>query len=139
MAFECELSFLYRKWMQVDSHLSDGPWITDEQVEEELREMATITKRLKTVCEKMSPLGLDEFVKQSPELSDCIDRFPSLNIGTLAADFQKSLFWSRNRIVHYAFTKYTEDDANKCFSIARLGLDILTHLDAAKRLTLPRS
>jgi hypothetical protein len=137
MAFECEVSFLYTKWMQVESHLANGPWLKDEDVENELRRMPEIDRRIEAVCKKMSPLGLDEFVRQTTEFKDAITtRFPSLTIGTLAKDFQRTIFWPRNRILHYGYTGHEEPDAARCASIAELGIRILSQLDKAKRLAV---
>jgi len=85
----------------------------------------------------MSPLSLDEFVKQSPELAMDILRFPSLKLGQLADNFEELVFWPRNRVIHFANIGHSEEEAKRCLSIAGFGLDILTALDAAKCLTLP--
>jgi hypothetical protein len=137
MAFECEVSFLYTKWVQVEAHLVNGPWIKDEDVEIELRRMPRIDRRIEAVCKKMSPLGLDKFVRQAADFRDAIvNKFPSLTIGTLAKDFQRTIFWPRNRILHYGYTGYGEPDAARCYSIAEFGIEILSQLDKAKRLAV---
>jgi hypothetical protein len=133
MAFECELSRLFGKWTNIESNLSNGTGLSEEAIEEKLRKLTNIEKRIETVCRMMSPVGLDTFVKQTKELNDAIsNRFPSLKIGTLAHDFQQTVFWPRNRVLHFGYTAYTEADASRCHSIADIGLQILSRLDKAK-------
>ena len=133
MSFECELSRLFRKWTNIESNLSNGTGIKDEEIEGRLRKMARIDNRIEAVCQLMSPVGVNAFVSQTGDLKDAIiNRFPSLRIGTLAQDFQQTVFWPRNRILHFGYTEYTEPDAARCYSIANIGLQILSQLDKAK-------
>lgn len=133
MSFECELSRLFGKWTNIESNLSNGIGIKDEEIEGRLRKMGSIDQRIEAICRLMSPLGLNAFVSGTTGLKDAIvNRFPSLTIGSLATDFQQTVFWPRNRILHFGYTEYSEPDAARCYSIASIGLQILSQLDKAK-------
>jgi len=54
----------------------------------------------------------------------------------LAADFHKAVFKPRNKILHQGVANFTEPDANKVWTIAKLGLDILLAMDIEKRKTI---
>jgi hypothetical protein len=132
MSFECELSRLFGKWTNIESNLANGIGIKDEEIEGRLRKMG-VDQRIEAICRLMSPLGLNAFVSGTNDLKDAIvNRFPSLTIGSLATDFQQTVFWPRNRILHFGYTEYSEPDAARCYSIASIGLQILSQLDKAK-------
>jgi hypothetical protein len=135
MALECELSRLFKKWTNIEQSLLNRNELKDEEIEGRLRRMPSIDKRIEAVSKLMSPSGLDAFVTEmNDDLKATIDNeFPSLTIGTLAQDFQKMVFWPRNRILHFGYTEYTEPDAARCYSIVNVGLQILSRLDRAKR------
>src|ERR1700733_8731880 len=87
MSFECELSRLFGKWKNIESNLSNGTGIKDEEIEGRLRKMGSIDQRIEAICRLMSPLGLNVFVSGTNDLKDAIvNRFPSLTIGSLATD-----------------------------------------------------
>ena len=133
MAFECQLAYLFGKWTKIESGLFSGAEVKDEEIEEQLRKLGRIDKRIEAVCQLMSPLGLDAFVTHTLDLKDAIDsRFPSLNRGSLAQDFQQTVFWPRNRILHFGYTGYQQPDAARCYSIASIGLQIFSTMDKAK-------
>ena len=80
---------------------------------------------------------IEAFVCSSAEFTDALKRFPSLNHGSLATDFHKTVFKPRNKILHQGIAAFTETDANKVCSIADLGLGILLAMDIEKRKTMP--
>jgi hypothetical protein len=130
-AFESEISRLFIKWIRIDR--SAAQFVTEEQVEEELRQFRTIKDKLEATCKLMDLRGIDEFVKSNPELSETLERFPSLTVGNLSKEFQQTVFWPRNRILHLGYAKYTEAEATKIFSIALLGNHILREMDDQRR------
>jgi len=76
---------------------------------------------------------MDQYVKDTDVLRDTIQQaFPSLTIGALAKDFQQTVFWPRNRILHFGYADYVQVDAERCYSISNLGIDILSRLDKSK-------
>lgn len=132
-AFECELSRLYFKWKIINA-LPSGITISDSKLEELLRKYRSIEEKIEGVCKLMHAQGFTRFVNNTPELRKIvIDGFPSLQLSQLSLEFQKHLFWPRNRVLHLADTTFKEEDAIKCFSIATLGLKILGELDKQKR------
>jgi hypothetical protein len=135
-ALECELSFLFRKWNWIE-RFARGEQLRDEQIEKMLQLHRTIKEKIKQVCLLLDPWGVDKFVASDDELRDAVEnRFPSLHIGTLAQDIQKTVFWPRNRILHGGFSAFGRDDAAKCYSIADLGLRILRKMDESRRQKL---
>ena len=132
-AFECELTRLHFKWSEIDAAIK-GTEVSDEQLEELLRKHRTIDVKIEEVCKLMDPRGFRQFVIDSPELSDIVKNgFPSLRLDHLTKDFQKKLFWPRNRILHLADTSFSKDDAIRCYNIATLGLMILDEMDEHRR------
>ena len=133
MAFECEISRLFGKWKGIEAGLRDGTILRDEDIETELRRYGSVSRKIEETCRLMSPEGLDDFVRDRDDLKGAIDnRFPSLRIGSLAEGFQKTVFWPRNRILHFGYTEYTQADAARCYSIASLALGLLNELDKLK-------
>jgi len=136
MASECELSRLYCEWRQIECEQANEP-VDEEQFEEELRNMGNIKVKIEEIGRKLVPCGIDQFCLGSAELKNTIETgFPGLKLGELPESFQRSLFWPRNRILHYGQTQYGEGDASSCLNAARLGLEILRQMDAKKRKEL---
>ena len=133
-ALDCDLSFRYFKWRGIDELVSFSE-ITDEELEKELRRFHTIDVKIEEVCRFLdSERGLEGFVAADKELTAAVKAFPGLSPGSIARDLQRNLFWSRNRILHLGDTeRFGEEDALRCFNLARLGVLILHRMDYARR------
>lgn len=138
MAFECELTWLFDKWMGIKAVIEDTKQPDKETIEEMLRKFGNIRDKIEQVGRFLHPRGLDDFAASSRDLTLAQTGFPSLHLGSLAQDFQETLFWPRNRILHAGYTGYGETDSAKCYSIANFGLMLLRDLDRAKRDDLNR-
>lgn len=135
VAFDAELSRLYAKWTQI-ADLGAGRDFDRAKCDKELKKLKFIPK-LNTVAMMLYPTGLEGFVHDLPELSSTIaNSFPSLHVGSLAQDFHRTVFKPRNEIMHQGVTTYGKEDAERCLSIASLGLDIYLKMDVAKRKQL---
>jgi hypothetical protein len=137
MAFEAEMARLFVKWTYIDALKDALVTMTvpdDEAIEEGYRRLGrTVADKIEAVAKLMNPNGIDAFVA-GHELGQRIGtEFPSLNVGSLAADLQRGLFWPRNRILHAGFTGYTKEDAIRCYNIALMGISILLALDQDRR------
>jgi len=133
MAFEAELSRLFRKWTHI-ADLREGREFDEEKCELMLRSFKNVADKIEKVSKLMVPEGIGSFVSADAELRTAIDKgFPSLPLKALPSSFQKSVFWPRNRILHGGFSKHTEEDANRVYSIAWMGLIILQKMDLKKR------
>lgn len=131
-AFECELSRLYRKWTGINAGLKNED-LDDGAIDTMLRKHQRITDRVEEVCRLLDSRGLDEFSRSHSLIHEAVtERFPSLRVGSLAADFQQTLFWPRNRILHSGYAKYNEKDAARCYAIAAFGLYVLNEMDKAR-------
>lgn len=68
--------------------------------------------RINGVAQLLHPAGIEDFVRSDSEILEAVtERFPSLNLGTLAHDFERAVFWPRIRILHTGFTDYGEGAA----------------------------
>ena len=147
-ALEAELARLYFKWRGIDAGLAavrDGthppsagpiPKPSDEELEEELRRLGSIDEKIEAVSLLLDPRGIDKFAKQS-DLGDRIDNdYPSLNIGSLAKDIQRAVFWRRNRVVHAGYTDHDEGDARTAQNCANIGILLLKHMDVERRRSI---
>ena len=132
MAFEWELTRLIKKWKSIES-LETGEYKPSEKIEEEIRKLKTIYDKTKATGKLLYPKGFENYVKQDVELRTRLKNFPSLKLETLISDFQRNLFWPRNRIVHYGYDGYGREDAIKSYNIAYLGLVILNSMDNYRR------
>jgi predicted transcriptional regulator len=131
MAFECELSRLYRKWKEVEAP-NTGTFDL-EKSEEELRKMGSVAEKITNVSTFLCAGGIEAFVESSDKWKKTIgEGFSSLHQGSLAADFQRAVFWPRNKVLHHGTASHTRDEAARCCSIAWLGLHILKEMDKAK-------
>jgi DNA-directed RNA polymerase subunit RPC12/RpoP len=136
-ALDSELSRLFFKWKSIADGLS-GLTFDEEACEKELVKFHNLVNKMTGVTELLHPGGgIDAFVSSSAEFTDALNRFPSLNHGSLAADFHKRVFKPRNKILHQGMATFTETDANKVYSIADLGLRMLLAMDIQKRATIP--
>lgn len=134
MALDCELSRLFRKWTRLPVQKTGQTPPDDEHIETLLRKFQSVREKIQEVSRQLYPEGLDDFIRNEEELRETIEsRFPSIHIGTLADDIQKTVFWPRNRILHIGFTGYKYEDAARCYSIAYITLIALTRMDRAKR------
>ena len=78
----------------------------------------------------MDPRGFTQFANETDGLRRMIEQgFPSLKVNCLSKSFQEKLCWPRNRILHLGDSRYAQEDANRCFNIAALGLRILEIMD----------
>ena len=133
-AFDSELSRLFCKWTQIKGRGPTLPFSL-EDCEKKLRAFRTIAVKIEGVSRLLYPGGIEAFVCSSPVWSKEInDDFPSLHIGSLAKDFQETVFWPRNKVLHAGYAQHPEDEASKCYSVADIGLRILKDMDRAKRL-----
>ena len=133
-ALDCDLSFHYFKWRDIDERL-DFNEIADDELEKELRGFRTIEVKVERVCWLLDRTrGLEGFVAADEELTAAVKAIPGVNLGSLARGLQQNLFWPRNRILHLGDTeRYGEEDAFRCFILARLGVLILHRMDCARR------
>lgn len=131
MAFDCELSRLYCKWREVEA-LNTGTFDL-EKSEGELRNMGSVADKIIEVSAFVHKGGIEAFVAASDRWKKTIgNEFPDLHLGSLAADFQRAVFWPRNAVLHQGSTGHTKDEATRCCSIAWLGIRILKEMDKAK-------
>ncbi|MDQ7815883.1 MAG: hypothetical protein RDU14_02575 [Melioribacteraceae bacterium] len=135
-ALEGEISQLFFKWKDIEN-IRKPIRISDEELEETLRNYKTIDRKIENVAKLMYPGGIVEFVNSNKDLHNMIqDGFSSISVSNISNDIRKELFWKRNRILHLADVKYKEEEAKKCFNIARLGLKVFEELDNYKRNTI---
>lgn len=131
MAFECELSRLYRKWKEVEA-LNTGPFDL-EKSEDELRNMGSVAEKIIKISAFVYDGGIEAFAAASDKWKKTISNdFPALHLGSLSKDFQREVFWPRNAVLHQGKTGHTNAEATSCYSIAWLGIHILKEMDKAK-------
>jgi hypothetical protein len=139
MAFESELSRLFLKWKEIECHAA-GSDLDREQCERELRDLKTINRKIDEVSQLLVNSSMDDFVSSKKHLRDQISSgFKSIRVDTLVADFQKHLFWPRNKVLHWGDAKNSYEDAARSYSIANLGLIILREMDSDRRVKLDRT
>jgi hypothetical protein len=141
MAVEAELARMFFKWRKVDfiqemivGLRPPGNLLSDEELDEEYRGLGgTIAERIDRVAGLLDPQGIDAFAGAT-DLAERIDgeEFPSLSLGSLAADIQRTVFWPRNRILHAGFLDHSAEDARRVCNIVTLVLDLLKRMDAAR-------
>lgn len=132
-ALDCELSYLFCKWRRIAALKADSPF-SQEDCEGKLRDIrGGIAGKIDEVSGMLHRGGIESFVADSTEWSAAIkSRFPSLHANSLARDFQLTVFWPRNRVLHQGSADHTQVQASKCYSIAELGIGILKEMDKAK-------
>lgn len=136
MAFESELSRLFLKWKEIEC-IGAGVELDREECERGLRDFKAIDRKIEGVSQFLVKSGIDDFVSSKAQLRDQIaTSFKTIRIGTLAADFQRHLFWPRNKVIHWGDAKNSYDDAARCYSFAKLGLIILREMDLDRLRTL---
>lgn|SRR5487761_450388 len=110
-ALECELSYLYCKWKEVEA-LGAGITSDPEHVETKLRRMGSVAEKITNVSTFLCAGGIEAFVESSDKWKKTIgEGFPSLHQGSLATNFQRAVFWPRNKVLHHGTASHTRDDA----------------------------
>jgi hypothetical protein len=141
MAIEAELARMYFKWRGIDVlhgmiaglRPLAADRLSDEELNEEYRSLGrTIAEKIDTVARLLDPRGIDEFAKTSDLREQIAEGFPSLALGSLAADIQQTVFWPRNRIVHAGYLDHTAEDAKRVCNVASLVLELLKRMDRAR-------
>jgi hypothetical protein len=67
----------------------------------QMRESKTINTKIEEISQFLVSLGIDQFVSPKTHLPDQISTsFKSIRVGTVAVDFQHSLFWTDNKVLH---------------------------------------
>lgn len=141
MAVEAELARMYFKWRKIDfdhgmiaGMRPMGARLSDEDLDEEYRSLGrSIADRIDEVARLLDPRGIDGFARTT-DLAERIDGddFPSLSLGSLAADIQRAVFWPRNRILHAGYLDHSAEDAKRACNVASVVLDLLKRMDAAR-------
>lgn len=138
MAVEAELARMYFKWRKIDHVMIAGlrpleGRLSDEELDGEYRDLGrTIAERIDQVARFLDPRGMDAFARTT-DLGERIDGegFPSLSLGSLPADIQRTVFWPRNRILHAGFW-ITQRSAKRVCNVASLVIDLLNRMDAGR-------
>jgi hypothetical protein len=131
-ALEWELVSLYKRWYEIGA-LEEGKEISVDEIETLLRKSNKIYDKIQRTGKVIYPQGIERFVRDSSELKNIVQQgFPSLSLDSLIKDFEKNLFWPRNRILHSAYDGYSKSDAFKSYNIAQLGLLILNTMDKSR-------
>jgi hypothetical protein len=134
MAIEAEISRLYFKWRRVDSMRVERRVPTDQELDEGYRGLGlNIADKIEAVARLLFPEGIDVFAATSAVAEQIKAGYPSLNIGSLATDLQKAVFWPRNRVIHAGYFAYEAEDAERITNIASMALDLFKHMDLARR------
>ena len=101
-----------------------------EDLEKGLRGLLPMRRKIETVANLLDSRGLDQFVQSSEELLGSLAKLrPTLKLESLPKDFEKSLFWPRNQILHLGTTDVKELDAFWCYRVSEFGLDLFGELD----------
>ncbi len=136
MAMDCELSRLHHKWERIEG-MSAMQEIPEAVLDERLRRFGSIAAKIEGIAKLMHAAGIEDFVAAHAELRTTIDNgFTTIRRGSLATDFQRQLFWPRNRILHAGYSGYNEREADRCITLALLGLSVFESLDLVRRATL---
>jgi hypothetical protein len=133
MAFEAELARVFVKWSRIDT-LTRKRMPDDEAIEKEYRRLGrNVATKIDAVATLLDARGLDGFASGHPLGQTITKDFPSLNVGSLADDIQRALFWPRNRILHAGHTDYRKEDALRCYNIAQFAIALLREMDLARQ------
>jgi hypothetical protein len=133
MSVEAELSRYYFKWGEIDA-LTSNREPTNEELEESFRSFRLVREKIERVAQLMFNQGLAAFIKQDQEIADTIAGWKQIkSADSFAKDVEEALFWKRNRILHNAYGKYTEQDAKNAFSLAQLVLRVFVRMDLLRR------
>lgn len=137
MAFECEMNRLFKKWKMIGAIREKQLFLQQAELDEALREMRTVFKKLTSTASLMSAHGISGFISNSPDLQRLIsEKYAAVSIENLKKDlkkeFERNLFFPRNNVVHIG-KQYDERAAKSAREFALLGMTILEKMDEEKR------
>jgi hypothetical protein len=132
-AIDCELSFLFRKWMGIALLEQLGHLLTDEECEKLLRKFKRIEDKFRKVTNLLVPPGFQHFVNTSAKWQEAISKnLPELDTTSLIKGIEKEVFWPRNRILHGG-TPANTVQAERAVKIAWACLGIFREMDRETR------
>ena len=130
IAVERHMSFLFFKWKGIDSgnYLANRSAEDLESWEEDWCDMRSIGKRLDELSQFLTGTAFDKFaLRNRAQLVPSLEEFdPSTSIKNF---FQKRLFDTRNRIVHYGEIDFEKPDGDRCLRLASALIDLLIAMD----------
>jgi hypothetical protein len=140
MAVECDMAYLFMKWKGIDLMNTRKPADTDrDEWEKQWREGArTIAARLDKVSGLLAGQPFDSFLAQNGGLLKPIHtQFPaSKSEPSPKKVFITELFHKRNKIVHFGEINFPQADAEMCLTLATTLSQVLSAMDAQRRLAL---
>ena len=136
MAFECEMNRLFNKWTRLAAIRDRKLFLSQTELDDELRAMKSVFGKLKITARLMSDHGVSGFVSNSPDLQRIMsEKFVGVSVEKVKADlkkeFEKNLFFPRNSVIH-AGKQYDEKTARHAREFALLGMTILGKMDAER-------
>ena len=139
MAVECDMAYLFMKWKGVDLETRTPGEADHEEWEKQWREeVRTVAARLDKVSGLLTGQAFDSFLAQNAALLMPVHkRYPaSTSEPSPKKFFIAELFHKRNRIVHFGEINFQQADAEMCLTCATSLSQILSAMDAQRRLAL---
>ena len=140
MAVECDMAYLFMKWKRIDLMDTRMPSDADrEEWEKEWREDSrTIGARLDKISVLLAGQLFDSFLLHNTALLKPIHKRYSVSNPepSLKKFFITELFHRRNKIVHFGEISFQQADAEMCLILATTLSQILSTMDAQRRLAL---
>jgi hypothetical protein len=143
MAVECDLAYLFMKWNRIEllstRDLAEGD---EDAWEKQWRdEVRTVGARLDTVSALLVREPFDAFLSHNSRfLQPVCMRYPEFKTEKSPKQFFiKELFHRRNKIVHSGEINFQQTDSEMCLTLATTLSQILSAMDAQRRLVLNKS
>jgi len=140
MAVECDMAYLFMKWKGIDLMETRMPGESDrDEWERQWREdVRTVAARLDKVSALLAGQSLDSFLAQNSGLLKPVHtQYPaSKSEPSPKKFFITELFHKRNRIVHFGEINFQQADAEICLTLATTLSQVLSAMDAERRLVL---
>ena len=141
MAGESFLTRLFLKLKRMDTYATTLSVPTRDQEEEwkrKLRERGGFAGREGSVgpadfvSNAITGMTFDEFVANNTVAQRIMATFPDAANQSAKHYFQKELFRRRNRIAHWGYVNSTEEEAQRCHTLAVAIVSILREMDRFK-------
>jgi hypothetical protein len=140
MAVECDMAYLFMKWKGIDLMGTKMPGDDDRnEWERQWREdVRTVASRFDKVSGLLAGQTFDSFLAQNSGLLKPLHKnYPaSKSEPSPKKFFIRELFHKRNRIVHFGEIDFPQADAEMCLTLATTLSQVLSAMDAQRRLAL---
>ncbi len=135
MAVESFMTRLFLRVKGMDNYAATFTWPTEADEKEwevEYPKKGGFTIPADFVSKATTGMVFDDFIAKNPVANKIMAGFPEAASLSVKQYFQNTLFYLRNRIVHWGYVNTSQAEAEQCHRLAVALVSILREMDRLK-------